>query len=490
MKLNPTRSDFDGRRMPGPDVWWMLIAAVAGAGALAATLGAASGGLFVPRWHAEFLALAGALLLPVPFFVLERLQAERRVWVGRAAPLTGWHAALRKSRHTLLISWALAAAPLVLMRLLTRPAAEAWAVTVVMAFVTAALLAALLGLGLLAAAAWQGLLNGPAGAVAGAAAVGVLPLGVAAVAPEGLSAWGEHLGWPLALLAAGALASVLAAGLAWQAVQFVQERLESPRDGLIGQPSPRQRLRDLRLHAAHRWGRVDPAVNFGLVAAVAGQLPANLTHPNVDMHFFQAWGSSVSPLHGLRLAVLTLVASLMLRGVSPHWRDLLVPGSGFRRAVGLRVVGRTMESVLVQLVLLLAILAAVFSLMPFLDWADEVSWASLSRVVWSHGLPLLVDLTLAVALAAWLRGWLGSLGRVVGVIVGLGAAWAAAVFLAAPLLGLEGFARSTLWTRGPAHLAGELALAACFTLLAQRAWARADLGAMVRQPRSPLGDER
>jgi hypothetical protein len=490
MKANPIQPDFDGRRMPGMTVWWALIAVIAGAGALVATLGAVTGERFVPRWHAEFLALAGALLLPVPFFVLERLQAERKVWVGRAAPLLGWHAALRRSRLTWLMSWALAAAPLVLMRLLTRPAAEAWAVTVVMAFVTAALLAAVLGLGLLAAAAWQGLLNGPAGAVAGAAAVGVLPLGVAAVAPEGLSAWGEQLGWPIALLAAGALASVLAAGLAWQAVQFVQERLESPRDGLIGQPSPRQRLRDLRLHAAHRWGRVDPAVNFGLVAAVAGQLPANLTHPNVDMHFFQAWGSSVSPLHGLRLAVLTLVASLMLRGVSPHWRDLLVPGSGFRRAVGLRVVGRTMESVLVQLVLLLAILAAVFSLMPFLDWADEVSWASLSRVVWSHGLPLLVDLTLAVALAAWLRGWLGSLGRVVGVIVGLGAAWAAAVFLAAPLLGLEGFARSTLWTRGPAHLAGELALAACFTLLAQRAWARADLGAMVRQPRSPLGDER
>ena len=490
MKANPIQPDFDGRRMPGMTVWWALIAVIAGAGALVATLGAVTGERFVPRWHAEFLALAGALLLPVPFFVLDRLQAERRVWVGRAAPLLGWHTALRRSRLTWLMSWALAAAPLVLMRLLTRPVAEAWAVTVVMAFVTAALLAALLGLGLLAAAAWQGLLNGPAGAVAGVAAVGVLPLGVAAVAPEGLAAWGAQLGWPIEVLTAGALASLLAAGLAWQAVQFVQERLESPRDGLIGQPSPRQRLRDLRLHAVHRWGRIDPAVNFGLLAAIAGQLPANLTHPHVDMHFFQAWGSSVSPLHGLRLAALALVASLMLCGVAPHWRDLLAPGSGFRRAVGLRVVGRTMESMLFQLILLLAIVAAVFWLMPFLDWAEEVSWASLSRVVWSYGLPLLVDLTLAVALAAWLRGWLGSVGRVVGVIVALGAAWAAMVFLAAPPLGLETFARSTLWTCGPAHLAGELALAACFTLLAQRAWARADLGAMVRRPRSALEDGR
>ncbi|MFZ4651628.1 MAG: hypothetical protein ACOYLV_13020 [Rubrivivax sp.] len=484
MKGNSMSSNFDGRRMPGPDVWWMLIAAIAGAGALATTLGAVRGGLFVPRWHAEFLALAGALLLPVPFVVLDRLQAERRVWAGRAAPLAGWHAALSKSRRTLLLSWGLAVLPLVLMRLLTRPAAEAWAATVMMALFTAALLAGALALGMLAAAAWQGLLAGPTGAAAGMAALGVLPSGVAAVAPEGLPAWGTHLGWPVEVMAAGALASVLAAGLAWRAVRFVQERLERPLGGLFTPPSPRQRVQDLRLHAAQRWGRVDATVNVGMLAGVAAQLPTNLTHPDVDMHFFQAWGSSVSPLHGLRLALIALLVSFLLRGVAPHWRDLLAPGSGFRRAVGPRVVASTMASVMVQLVLLLAMVVAVFSLVPFMKWPDGTSWASLPGVALSYGVPLLADVALAVSLAAWLRGQLGSLGRLVGVVAGLGAAWAAMVFLVSPLMGIEGFARSTLWTRGPAHLAGELALAACFTLLAQRAWARADLGTMVRRPRS------
>jgi hypothetical protein len=490
MTANSSQADFDARTMPGVGVWWGLIAAVAGASALAATVAAATGGQIAAGWHAGFLALASALLLPVPFHVLNRLHAERRVWVGRAAPLANWHAALRRSRRTLLLSWATAAVPLVLLRLLAQPPSEAWATAVLMAIFTTALLAAVLGLGLLAAAAWQGLLPWPLGAAAGVAALALLAYGGSGAVPEGLPAWAEQLGGTLQALLVGVLASLLAMGLAWQAVQLVHGKLDRPRNGPAGLPSPRQRLQAWRLQWAERWRRVDPAVNIGVLAGVMGQLPANMTNPNADVHYFQAWGSTVSPMHGLRLYLLTLVASLLLRGAAPHWRELLAPGSGFRRSVGLRVIGSTLATVLGQLLLVLAVGVAAVLLVPGLDWPSETSWTRLPGVVASYGVPLLADLVLAVALAAWLRGWLGSLGRVVGVVVGLGAAWVALVVLAAPMLGIEGFARSTLWSRGPGHLAGQLALAACFTLLAQRVWARVDLGAMARRPRSTPEDER
>lgn len=489
MSSNSAQDGFDGRTMPGVGVWWGLIAAVAGASALAATVAAATGGQIAAGWHAGFLALAGALLLPVPFHVLDRLHAERRVWVGRVAPLANWHAALRRSRRTLALSWALAAAPLALLRLLAQPASEAWAAAVMLALFTAALLAAVLGLGLLAAAAWQGVLAWPLGAAAGVACLALLAYGGSGAVREVLPAWAEQLGGTPQALLAGVLAMLLVAGLAGQAVELVHGRLDRPRGGPVGLPSPRQRLQAWRLQWAERWRRVDPAVNIGVLAGVMGQVPANMTKPDADLHYFQAWGSTVSPMHGLRLYLLTLVASLLLRGAAPHWRELLAPGSGFRRSVGLRVIGSTLATVLGQLLFLLAIGVAAVTLVPGLGWPGETSWTRLPGVVVSYGVPLLADLVLAVALAAWLRGWLGSLGRVVGVVVGLGAAWVAFVILAAPLLGIEGFARSTLWSRGPAHLAGQLALAACFTLLAQRAWARADLGAMARQPRSTPENE-
>lgn len=489
MTANSAQDGFDGRTMPGMAVWWGLIAAVAGVSALAATVAAATGGQIAGGWHTGFLALAGALLLPVPFHVLDRLHAERRVWLGRVAPLANWHAALRRSRRTLLLSWALAAVPLVLLRLLAQPPAEAWAATVLLALFTAALLAAVLGLGLLAAARWEGLLAWPVGVASGVAAIALLAYAGSGEAPEALPAWAAQLGGTLQALLAGVLASLLTAGLAWQAVQLVHGRLDRPRERPVGLPNPRQRLHAWRLQWAERWRRVDPAVNIGVFAGVMGQLPANMTRPDADAHFFQAWGSSVSPMHGLRLALFTVVASLLLRGAAPHWRELLAPGSGFRRSVGLRVIGSTLAIVLGQLLFVLAVGAAAVSLVPGLDWPGEVSWSRLPGVVASYGVPLLADLVLAVALAAWLRGRLGSLVGTVGVLAALALAWTAAALLAAPLLGIEDFTRRTLWSRGPAHLAGQLALAACFTLLAQRAWARADLGAMARQPRSNPRDD-
>lgn len=101
----------------------------------------------------------------------------------------------------------------------------------------------------------------------------------------------------------------------------------------------------------------------------------------------------------------------------------------------------------------------------------------------SHGLPLVCDLALAVAIAAWLRGRLGSLERAVSLCLGL-AGWVIAVGITAHLLDAAVPWREGWWTVGPAHFAGQLLVTVLITALAQRAWARADLAAGVRQSRT------
>ncbi len=101
--------------------------------------------------------------------------------------------------------------------------------------------------------------------------------------------------------------------------------------------------------------------------------------------------------------------------------------------------------------------------------------------------PLLADLTLAVALAAWLRAALGSLLRVGWACFTAALLRLLAVFAAAPLTGLDTAPQAAgtgLWHRGVAHHAITFALAAVFTQLAQRAWLTADLHELARRSKA------
>jgi len=86
---------------------------------------------------------------------------------------------------------------------------------------------------------------------------------------------------------------------------------------------------------------------------------------------------------------------------------------------------------------------------------------------------------------AWLRGVLGGSMPVLGAFALL---LVTGIFVAAQLFGVEGASRAVLWSRGPAHHAVEFGLAALFTALARRAWARADLGELARRPRATEDD--
>lgn len=87
---------------------------------------------------------------------------------------------------------------------------------------------------------------------------------------------------------------------------------------------------------------------------------------------------------------------------------------------------------------------------------------------------------------------LGSVKKVIIVLLGASMLLMVALLVVPALLGSEGFWTTVLWTRGPMHHLAELALAAMFTLLAQRAWTRADLGQIARKQGASqvVGDER
>lgn len=474
-------------RMPGGLlVLWFVAVGIGGMAVLIAAVSAATGEAVAAGWHSGFFTLAAVLLLPLPMLTLDQLRAQRSVWLGRVAPLSAWRRALHDHRRTLAVSWLLAALPLLLLRLLARPEGEAWGSSLVAAVWPAALLAGLLGLGLLLAAALAGLLAWPWG-LGSAGVLLVLtapgPAGVPLLALPGIA---ERMATPATAAWATAATMATLAATAALASTLVHHRLaQAPGRAPLG-PGPVQRLARAWAQFTERWRYVDGRANVGVLVAACSQLPNNLSNPNADGHFFQAWGSSVTPLHGLRLALLTAMATLLLRGALLHWRVLLAPGGRFRHGIGVRVVGSTLVSMLAFAALQLAIAALLFTLLPF---PPAVPWQRLPALAFSHGLPLLADLTLAVALAAWLRGALGGPWRVIAMLGAAALLLLVIVLFVPPLLGLERAGGTVLWNRGPAHHAAEFALAALCTALAQRAWARADLGDLARRPPLLLADD-
>jgi hypothetical protein len=478
-------------------VFWLIAAGMAGLAVLLAVLHSATDKLLPTAWQTGFTIVSAALLLPLPFFTLDHLRAQHGVWLGRVAPLSAWRLALADHRRTLFVSWALAALPLVLLRLLAGPGGSTGVDAALSVLWPVALLGALLGMALLLAAALAGLLTWPWGC---AAALALLALAVPVMGDAALlrlpAAVNSHQADGLAagLWAVGLVAMVAVLPFA---VHQVHQRLMCPLGAVAAPrgPAPWQRFVQAWSAFNARWRLVDSPVNVGIVLMVLFQLPNQFTS-NVDKQFFQAWGSSVSLLHGLRLLVLTALAATLLRGAVLHWRVLLAPGGSVRRHIGLRVVGSTLLSMLLYVGAALGLVVLLWALLPFLP---PVPWRSLPGVLISYGTPLLADLALAVALAAWLRAVLGSLLRV-GVACFTGAlflGWVVLLLMAAsgggPLSVADAAlqaARSELWHRGVAHHAVTFALAALFTLLAQRDWMRVDLFELSRSRKTAQDDLR
>lgn len=411
-------------------------------------------------WHHGLLLAAALLSLPMPFVLLENLQTQRQVLAARLAPRQAWVSTLQALRRRLWQTWAWAAVPLALLRVLAQPAPEG----LQLALLTAALLAGWLGLVLLLAAALHGLLASGWGMAIGllllAAMLGWVPAdGFAKLQAAGWPAWaGLALLLPLAL-------------------RRVEQALRAPvvtagrTGGPVDPATPWQRL-VRRCEAFDRsWPAWDqPAVRSRWVVILAMLIHSAADVGHRELSLLQAWNSSVTAWHVLRLALFTGLALMMLRRTDPHWRELLAPRGPDRRLLGWRIIASTAGGTLVNL-----LLAAGLVLLG-LQLLGDLRWEGLPGRVAAHALPLLVELCFAICLAAWLRGAMGGQMQAVTAL----AAGATVVFVTLWLIGkgpvFEGGSAAVLWYRGGLHHALTLALAVGFGLLAQRAWARADHG--------------
>ncbi len=473
--MNARALSFFERTPGGWAVAWLAAVFFGGGVALMAIAFAATGNTLSPGWHSGFLVVSAALLLPLPFLSMAHLHAQRGVWLGRVAPLSAWRLALVDHRHTLLISWALAALPLVLQRLLTWREGDSPVATALFAAWPLAALSGWLGVGLLLAAALAGSVAWP---WAGVAAVAMAAVAMAAPWLQGADSLGA------------VLATVCAALLGPLALQRVHNSLQRPpaRSGALLGPGPWRQLSQTFGAFSERFRVVDGPAGGGIVVSVLVQWAIYAGNPYAGGAPFQAWGSSVSALHALRLLLFTALAAALLRGAVLHWRVLLAPGGSVRRHIGLRVVGSTLLSLLIFVGTTLALIVLVWACLPL---SPAVPWQQLPAVALRHALPLLADLALAVALAAWLRAALGSPQRVLMCRLAAALLWLLVVFAAAPMIGVDSAwqrARAELWHRGLVHHAISFALAGVFTLLAQRAWLKADLHELAR--RSPENQER
>lgn len=448
---------------------WLTALGVLALAALLLSLGRASGGSsFSAELHGWLLTIGAALLSPVPFFTLDRLQAKRRVWLGRLAPRGVWLVLLADHRRDLLASWAMVALPLMAWRFIGRPATEAWAQTALAVGLTAGLLAGVLGAALVTASGFSTIL------ATRWAALGALVLTALLTGGAGVAAPTPDHGEAAALATAF---MVLGGALPLLALRHIEVRLVIWRITPAGAPlSWWARLAALGARLSERWRLVDrPATKGSLLTVLLIQLPNNLTNSNEEARFLQAWGSTVTAGHGLRLACMVLVAYFSLRCIDMHWRVHLLPGGSGRRWLGLRIIGSTIVTVMAPIVLLLALTWWGVSLS--LSAAITPSWSDVPALIAAYAPPLLADLCLAVALAAWLRARHGRAGQ---------GAWIWAFLLVSALLIIAVLSRAwawpALWTRGYAHHAIELALAAGFALLANRAWQAVDLGELMRSP--------
>lgn len=398
--------------------------------------------------------------LPVPLAIVSALLEARRVTLGRVAPRGFLGSDAAGASRLLAVTCLLAGAPSALM-LWWASGSVAPPATLLLPWALASVALALM---LMQGAAWHGL--APA-----------LWLVAPFVAVAGVLAWG----WPglrAALDHAGPLAhaTMLAAlPLAWR---WLRGRL-STAARFAPSPqrrTPRQHVAAITTAFTERWRYVD--------ARAQGSVIAVFWIPHVlSMNSFQgssfwttAWGADITAWYLPRLLALTLIATLLLRSPRMHWRWLLAPTGRFRQGLGQRIVASTL-GLLFGLVLVVASLAALLALaLGSLDATQTLPLA------WKYGAPWALDIVLAVALAAWLRALMRSLMATVmlqtsGLAIWLLMAWG----LGWPPRATEAAA---LWQRDAAHAVATLVLAALFTALANRAWARADLDPLGREPRA------
>lgn len=377
--------------------------------------------------------------------------AARHVIMGRVAPVSALRSEETARRCALLLVWAGSSLPVALLGWPVGPSQVmpgGW-------IAGPSLLAVWMALCAIHVAAWHGSLP----------AVGL-------IAPLPLVTWLALQGWDQVLstwrspgrVVNGLLALILPWALSW-----LGQRLEVGWRLRVGArpPSIRGRVAAFVNRVALRWQYVDAG---GGVFVLLFQLALQLNGSGIVV--LVPSGGRVTVWFGLGIAACALFCAPALTARDLHWRWVLAPKSGFRSGLGHRVVGFT----LLRLVGGLGAVAAValpVALHAGASPGDVAKWSG--RVA----LPMLNDLALGVAIAAFIRGRVSNAAtwRGLGIPIGVGLAGTALALLwIGPWHG-----NPVLWLREWPHELGTLGLTAAITQLANRTWAKADLGRILRE---------
>jgi hypothetical protein len=453
---------------------WMLTGAVAIVGLVMGLQTALTGAALPPSWLRTMSLLLWLCLLPLPGLAFSRLQAQRAVWVSRVAPRPALISANKAWQLTLRIGLALSLLPLLLLGVMGLPPRGAAG----FALFSSGLMLGTVGLGTLASAAWRGLVP----------SVWVLP-GVCALAasplvwatPAQAQAWQAAEGWRAAVLLVLAASPALAFAVLREALRLDGGVVARP----VAEDANGHSLQARWQRVWHEWGgrlrALDGGSALGMLGGLWGQLPQQFINRNPEGLMFMPWGSSFTPLGGYRLLAFTLLALALLRSPSLHWRHHLAPGAALRSRLGGEVALYTGW----MLVLLLGVLLGLAALLT-VWWASDGAqlWQAAPSLIARYVPLLLLDLTLATALATVLRGWAGSLGKALLALLGL---FALAGTLHIGLWLITGQTRPVLMQRDMGYVVIIALLIAALLAINRRVWLRVDLGALIRasRPKTP-----
>ncbi|MBU6258812.1 MAG: hypothetical protein KGL18_15345 [Burkholderiales bacterium] len=401
-------------------------------------------------------------LLPMPQVLVSGLVDSRHSRFARVQPLQTLHDEARAARRLLLLAWLATALPAAVLAL----ALHRSETTLAELGAGAALSGLLIALLTLQATAWSGLM--PAFWLAAPLPLILWPLW------RGFGgAWDDliHLG-PASLLAAW-LALPLA--LAW-----LERCLDRPLRIAVGpaEREPRTRVTAALSDFNSRWrnvGRVDRAIGLGASLWFIGLLLFEYV-----MLMSQPWGGPVTGWYGLRILFVSMIVASMLKVYDLHWRLLLAPGGVVRRRLGSRIVVSTLA------VIAISGMALALPALAIAHGALGVTWSHIAHWTAYNIPPPAIEIATAVALCTWLRGLRHRDVTMLAMIFGGPVLW----FVAGLASGLHVIGKNpTLWTFSWWHAGAMLAAAMAFTLLANRSWARADLGTLfTQQPRSDADD--
>jgi hypothetical protein len=418
-------------------------------------------------WYRNLSLALWFTLLPIPGQAWAALQAQRKVWESRVAPAQGVRSVVRSFWITLGAMGSVTVLPLLaLVSLAPPPAGVGPAVLLVIGLMGGALSASVV-----VAAAWRGEL--PAVWLLPAMAVQVImPV---LVFPEAhWASWQAAEGFRAAVLAVLAVspAGTLALLRPLVALQLVT-RCHDVTQAL--RTTPRQWFRSLteRLHY------VDGATSLMLTAGAWGQLPQQFINRQPEGLVFMPWGSTFTIAGPWRLLCFALFASFLLMTPALHWRNLLAPTGAFRTQLGPKIWMTTYLSVVG--ILFLSLTPVGLGVLVLSDDSADL-WPRVPELLLNYVPPLLLDLALATALAALIRGWAGSQGRTVMVLVSLALLWGL-VHLSIAVWTGQG--KLVLMQRDGSYALLSLVATACCVWGATRTWSRADLGELLRRSRKP-----